>query len=259
MTKLSVNVNKIATLRNSRGGDMPSVTGIAQDILHFGAHGITVHPRPDGRHIRRQDVYDLKRMIDTYNKERSPFHVEFNVEGYPSADFLSMIHEIQPDQVTLVPDAPDVITSNQGWQLSQNIGTLTDIVGNFKQWQIRSSLFVDAFTFDEQELSALNQIQPDRIELYTEAYAKAYQQGNGEESVATYQQVAQKVRALGIGLNAGHDLNLENLSYLLSKIPEITEVSIGHALICESLYLGLDETIQRYLAIVSKGHLWEEH
>lgn len=232
MTKLSVNINKIATLRNSRGEDNPNVVKVALDCERFGAEGITVHPRPDERHIRYQDVYDLKSVLTT----------EFNIEGYPSEKFVNMVQMVKPTQVTLVPDAPDAITSNAGWDCKENAAFLYDLVARFHEAGVRVSIFVGT---DISNIEAAAKTGTDRIELYTEPYDKQFVI-NPEEAVKPFVEAAQKARILGLGVNAGHDLNLRNLSFLRQSIPFLEEVSIGHALICDALYLGLEETIKRY-------------
>ena len=233
MTKLSVNINKVATLRNARGGNNPDVVGVALDCGRFGANGITVHPRPDERHIRRSDVYALKPVL----------HTEFNIEGYPSADFCRLVLDVRPAQVTLVPDSPEQITSNTGWDTVANKAFLTDVVGPFKEAGIRTSIFVGA---EERMVEAAAAAGSDRVELYTEPYAAAYA-ADREAAIAPFVEAAKVARELGLGLNAGHDLSLENLGFYHERIPWTDEVSIGHALICDALYLGLKETIARYL------------
>lgn len=234
MTKLSVNINKVATLRNARGGNNPDVVRVALDCEKFGAQGITVHPRPDERHIRRQDVFDLRPRLST----------EFNIEGNPSDDFCSLVLNAKPDQVTLVPDAPDQLTSNHGWNTIKHEAFLRDVVGRFKAAGIRVSIFIDA-----QPVLAdyAKKVGADRVELYTEPYAANYA-ANREEAIAPFVQTAIHCREIGLGLNAGHDLSLQNLAYFHQQIPWVDEVSIGHALICDALYLGLRETISEYLA-----------
>lgn len=234
MTKLSVNINKVATLRNARGGNNPDVVRVALDCEKFGAQGITVHPRPDERHIRHQDVFDLRPRLST----------EFNIEGNPSDDFCSLVLKAKPDQVTLVPDAPDQLTSNHGWNTIKHEDFLRDVVGRFKAAGIRVSIFIDA-----QPLLAdyAKKVGADRVELYTEPYAANYA-ANREEAIAPFVQTAIHCREIGLGLNAGHDLSLQNLAYFHQQIPWVDEVSIGHALICDALYLGLRETISEYLA-----------
>lgn len=234
MTKLSVNINKVATLRNARGGNNPDVVRVALDCEKFGAQGITVHPRPDERHIRHQDVFDLRPRLST----------EFNIEGNPSDDYCSLVLKAKPDQVTLVPDAPDQLTSNHGWNTIKHEAFLRDVVGRFKAAGIRVSIFIDA-----QPLLAdyAKKVGADRVELYTEPYAANYA-ANREEAIAPFVQTAIHCREIGLGLNAGHDLSLQNLAYFHQQIPWVDEVSIGHALICDALYLGLRETISEYLA-----------
>ena len=233
MTKLSVNINKVATLRNARGGNNPDVVKVALDCERFGAQGITVHPRPDERHIRRSDVYALKPAL----------HTEFNIEGYPSEDFCRLVLDVRPAQVTLVPDSPSQITSNAGWDTVANKSFLTDVVGPFKEAGIRTSIFVAA---EERMVEAAADAGSDRVELYTEPYATAYV-ADREAALAPFIAAAKVARELGLGLNAGHDLSLENLGFYHERIPWTDEVSIGHALICDALYLGLKETIARYL------------
>lgn len=232
MTKLSVNINKIATLRNARGGSVPDVVKVALDCERFGAEGITVHPRPDERHIRRADVYELKPLLKT----------EFNIEGYPDEAFMNLVLKVRPDQVTLVPDSPTQITSNAGWDTKKNQGLLTDILDALKEAHIRTSVFVDP-SVEMVEYAA--KAGADRIELYTEPYATLYPKDKAA-AVAPFVEAAQAARKLGMGLNAGHDLSLENLNYLYQNIPWLDEVSIGHALIADALYLGLERTIQEY-------------
>ena len=234
MTKLSVNINKVATLRNARGGNNPDVVRVALDCEKFGAQGITVHPRPDERHIRHQDVFDLRPRLST----------EFNIEGNPSDDFCSLVLKAKPDQVTLGPDAPDQLTSNHGWNTIKHEAFLRDVVGRFKAAGIRVSIFIDA-----QPVLAdyAKKVGADRVELYTEPYAANYA-ANREEAIAPFVQTAIHCREIGLGLNAGHDLSLQNLAYFHQQIPWADEVSIGHALICDALYLGLRETISEYLA-----------
>ncbi len=239
MTRLSVNINKIATLRNARGGDMPNVLSVAKDCEMFGAEGITVHPRPDERHIRYQDVYDLKPIIST----------EFNIEGYPSDPFLEMVYKIKPAQVTLVPDPPDAITSNAGWDIKSNFNFLKDVIASLKQWGIRTSVFVGT---DLDNIEKAKDINSDRIELYTEPYVQNFNK-NPRQAVKPFVLAAQMAKKVGIDVNAGHDLNLKNLKYLLQNIPFMKEVSIGHALICDALYYGLENTIQMYLREIKRA------
>lgn len=238
MTKLSVNINKIATLRNARGGDVPSVTQEAIDIQSFGAEGVTVHPRPDERHITRKDVYDLKPLVYT----------EFNIEGNPHPSFIDMVLEVKPQQVTLVPDADDAITSNAGWDCQKHKEYLTEIISTFKKAGIRTSIFLDP---NPKMVKHAFETGTDRIELYTEAYAKNYL-SDKEKAIKPYIETALKANEYGLGINAGHDLSLENLQYFAQNIPNLLEVSIGHALISEALYLGLENTIQAYLKRLAK-------
>lgn len=233
MTRLSVNINKIATLRNARGANNPDVVRAAMDCERFGAQGITVHPRPDERHIRYADVLALKNSVKT----------EFNIEGYPDERFVKLIREVRPAQATLVPDPPDAITSNAGWNTIANADFLKETVHALRASGVRVSLFVDP---DENMIQGAAQTGCDSIELYTEPYAKQFPV-NKEQAVRPYVQAAQTARQLGLGINAGHDLDLHNLRFLHQQIPHLDEVSIGHALICDALYLGLENTIQRYL------------
>lgn len=232
MTTLSVNINKIATLRNARGGNVPDVLKVALDCERFGADGITVHPRPDERHIRYADVTALKPILTT----------EFNIEGYPSPDFIRLVKSVQPAQVTLVPDPPGALTSNAGWDTKKNLDFLREVVADFKQAGVRVSIFVDT---NLENIDYAAKTGTDRVELYTEPYATEYAQ-NREKAVAPFVEAAKLAKELGLGLNAGHDLSLENLAYLHQNIPWLDEVSIGHALIADALYLGLEETIKRY-------------
>ncbi len=233
MTKLSVNINKIATLRNSRGGNVPNLLKVAEDIERFGAQGITVHPRPDERHIRYQDTRDLAKIVTT----------EFNVEGNPNATFVELVLKTKPTQVTLVPDAVDAITSSAGWDTVQNADFLAGIISTFKAAGIRTSIFVDPVV---AMIDGAKATGADRIELYTESYAKTYA-ADKERAIAPFISAAIRANELGIGINAGHDLSLENIHYFKTHIPELLEVSIGHALICESLYLGLENVVNMYL------------
>lgn len=234
MTKLSVNINKIATLRNARGGNNPDVVKSALNIERYGARGITVHPRPDERHIRYSDVRELAGVLST----------EFNIEGYPSEEFIELVCEVQPTQVTLVPDSPEQITSNHGWDIPRHLGELTDIVGRFKEHGIRTSIFIDA----QSELpSFAKQTGADRVELYTEPYAKDFLT-DPKEAIKPFIDTAIACKEIGLGLNAGHDLNLQNLAYFKAQIPFLDEVSIGHALICDALYMGLQSAVRKYLA-----------
>lgn len=232
MTKLSVNINKVATLRNARGGNNPDVVKVALDCETFGADGITVHPRPDERHIRHSDVFNLKAVLRT----------EFNIEGYPSEEFIDLVLKVRPTQVTLVPDKPDQITSNSGWDTKLNVDFLTDVLDAFKKAGIRTSVFVGT---ELEMLDYAAKAGTDRVELYTEPYASLYPQ-DAAQAVAPFVEAARHARSLGLGLNAGHDLSLENLAYFHENIPWLDEVSIGHALICDALYLGLKTTIEEY-------------
>ena len=232
MTKLSVNINKIATIRNARGGESPNVVEAAINCQKFGADGVTIHPRPDERHITKKDVYNLKPIIAT----------EYTIEGYPSEDFIKMVIEVKPEQVTLVPDGPDVITSCTGWDTIKFQDYLKERIAEFKEYGIRTSIFVDP-KIEMIEGSAV--CGTDRVELYTEAYATNYA-ADKEKAIAPYVMAAKKATELGLGINAGHDLSLENLEYFAKYIPNLAEVSIGHALISDALYLGLENAIQMY-------------
>ncbi len=232
MTRLSVNINKIATLRNARGGNIPNVQKAAVDCQNFGAKGITVHPRPDERHIRYQDVREIKSVIKT----------EYNIEGYPSRSFMNLVGEIKPDQVTLVPDPPDAITSSEGWNTIKCKSFLVEVIAELKEQGIRSSIFIDTnLKYIENALET----GTDRIELYTEPYARNFPT-DPEHAIAGFKEAAERALELGLGLNAGHDLSLENLKYFNDNIPGLLEVSIGHALIADALYFGLENTIQQY-------------
>jgi pyridoxine 5-phosphate synthase len=233
MAKLSVNINKIATIRNARGGNTPSVVQVAFDCERFGAEGITVHPRPDERHITKKDVYDLAKVVTT----------EFNIEGYPDQRYLDLIQEIIPAQATLVPDPPNVLTSNAGWDTKKNLILLTDLVQQFREIGVRSSIFIDT-NLENIEYAAKTGV--DRIELYTGPYAENFSV-NPEKAIEAYVKAANLATELGMEINAGHDLSLDNLAFFKSKIPQLVEVSIGHALISDSLYYGLENTIQMYL------------
>lgn len=233
MTKLSVNINKIATLRNARGGNAPDLLKVATDIESFGAQGITIHPRPDERHIRYQDARDLKQIVTT----------EYNIEGNPNEKFIALVLEVKPTQVTLVPDAVNAITSNAGWDTIKNKSFLTDVITIFKQNNIRTSIFVDANT---KMIEGAAETGTDRIELYTESYAKSFEKGN-LNAIKPFKEAAEIATRLNIGINAGHDLSLDNVKYFKDNVPELLEVSIGHALICESLYFGLENVVNMYL------------
>jgi len=232
MTVLSVNINKIATLRNSRGGDVPNLIKVAKDCERFGAQGITVHPRPDERHIRYQDVRDLNPLLST----------EFNIEGYPGDGFVELVKENKPAQVTLVPDPPEAITSNAGWDVKKNLELLSEVTKEFQNEGIRVSIFVDPIL---EQIEWVKKTGADRIELYTEQFAHEFSKGN-LDSVLPYKKAAVFAKEIGLGINAGHDLSLENLNYFAKQIPALAEVSIGHALITDALYLGLENTIQLY-------------
>ena len=233
MTNLSVNINKIATLRNARGENNPSVEAWALAIEGYGAQGITVHPRPDERHIRRSDVYALRPLLRT----------EFNIEGYPAAEFMDLVLKTRPTQVTLVPDAPGALTSSKGWDVEAHAEFLTGIVDTLKDAGIRSSIFVDA---DRRQIEAAARTGADRVELYTKPYADGYE-ADREAAVAPFVEAAATARKLGLGVNAGHDLSLQNLRYFHERIPYLNEVSIGHALICDALTYGMEQTVHKYL------------
>ena len=233
MTKLSVNINKIATLRNSRGGNVPNLLQVAKDLQQFGAQGITIHPRPDERHIKYQDAYDLKNVV----------HTEYNIEGNPVKKFMDMVLEIKPTQVTLVPDADDALTSNAGWNTIKHKDFLKEIIQEFKNNNIRTSIFVEPTI---KMIEGAKETGADRIELYTEAFAHQYGLGN-KNGIQPYIDAANKANELGLGINAGHDLSLDNIQFFKQNIPNLLEVSIGHALVAESLYLGFDNVINMYL------------
>lgn len=232
-TKLSVNINKIATLRNSRGGDVPNLIKFATDVQNYGAQGITIHPRPDERHIRYQDARDLKPIV----------HTEYNIEGNPIKKFMDLVLEVKPTQVTLVPDAVDAITSNAGWDTIQHKDFLTEVIAEFKNHGIRTSIFVDPVV---EMIEGAKAVGTDRIELYTEEFAHQYSKGN-KKAIQPYINCAIRANELGIGINAGHDLSLDNIEFFAEKIPNLQEVSIGHALISESLYLGIENVVNMYL------------
>tara|TARA_R110000868_G_scaffold159708_3_gene388707 strand:- start:110 stop:823 length:714 start_codon:yes stop_codon:yes gene_type:complete len=233
MSRLSVNINKIATLRNARGGDVPNLVKVALDCEKFGAQGITVHPRPDERHIRYKDVYDLKKVVTT----------EFNIEGYPNQKFIDLVLDVKPEQVTLVPDPPGVLTSNAGWKVTEQEKLLNKVLNQFKQAGIRTSIFMET---DLEQINFLPNIHTDRIELYTGPYASNFKV-NPEKAIKDYVVASERVAEYNIGINAGHDLDSENLAYFKHQIPQLLEVSIGHALISEALYWGLEKTIHTYL------------
>lgn len=234
MTNLSVNINKIATLRNARGENQPNVQQVAVDCEAFGANGITVHPRPDERHIRYADVFQLRPLVKT----------EFNIEGYPSPEFIDLVLKIKPEQVTLVPDAPDALTSNAGWNVESNMEFLSNVVDTFREAGIRTSIFVDT---DVDNIKLAAKTGADRVELFTKPYADNYA-ADPAKAVEPYITASQAAHKAGLGVNAGHDLSLENLKYFHEQVPYLNEVSIGHSLISDALYLGLQETIKRYKA-----------
>lgn len=234
MTKLSVNINKLATLRNSRGGNVPNLLTSAQDIESFGAQGITIHPRPDERHIRYQDALDLKKVVTT----------EYNIEGNPTLNFIDLVLKVKPTQVTLVPDAVDAITSNAGWDTIKHRDFLMDVIKTFQENGIRTSIFVDP---NVEMVKGAAQTGTDRIELYTESFAQNYGIGKKEEGIKLFVDAAHMANELGLGINAGHDLSLDNIKFFKEHIPNLLEVSIGHALICESIYLGIENVINMYL------------
>ncbi|MEM6515348.1 MAG: pyridoxine 5'-phosphate synthase [Bacteroidota bacterium] len=233
MIKLSVNINKIATLRNSRGGNTPDVVKFAKDVQSFGAQGVTVHPRPDERHIKYQDTRDLKPVVYT----------EFNVEGNPIKSFMDLVLEVKPTQVTLVPDAVDALTSNAGWDTIKNKAFLSEVISEFKSHGIRTTIFVDPV---EQMVEGARETGTDRIELYTESFAHQYGLGN-EKAIEPFIKAAEIANKIGLGINAGHDLSLDNIKFFKENIPNLLEVSIGHALVSESLYLGIENVVQMYL------------
>lgn len=240
MTKLSVNINKIATIRNARGGNTPDILDAAKSCERYGAEGITVHPRPDERHIRYKDIYDLKPVLSK----------EFNIEGYPSRKFLDLVTEIKPDQVTLVPDPPDALTSDSGWDTISYKSFLQDIINELKAHNIRTSIFIDT---SPEMIEHAKETGTDRVELYTEPYAREYP-NDKEQAILAFIKAAKVANEVGLGLNAGHDLNLDNLRYFAENIPGLMEVSIGHALISDSLYMGLEHTIQLYLKQLENTH-----
>ena len=238
MTKLSVNINKIATIRNSRGGNIPDVVKAAVDVQEFGAHGVTVHPRPDERHIKYKDVYEIQRVIKT----------EFNIEGYPSPQFMQLVKAVKPHQVTLVPDPPEAITSSSGWDTITHLSFLQDIVGELKEYGIRTSIFIDT---NPDFIVNAAKTNTDRVELYTEPYATEYSK-SPEHAIAPFVEAANTANKAGLRINAGHDLNLQNLQFFNEKIPFLKEVSIGHALISDALYYGLERTISMYKELLIK-------
>ncbi|MFK7926149.1 MAG: pyridoxine 5'-phosphate synthase [Bacteroidia bacterium] len=233
MTQLSVNLNKVALIRNSRGRNLPDIVQVAQDCIKFGAQGITMHPRPDERHARRNDIYLLKEALS----------VELNVEGFPSESFLQMIEEVKPAQCTLVPDAPDALTSNAGWDTLKHRHFLLEVIQRIKAAGVRTSIFIET---DLDRIGMAKEIGADRIELYTEHYASEYEQAR-PEAVEAYARAAAYAHEVGLGINAGHDLNLDNLKHFATEVPHLAEVSIGHALVCDALYMGLEKTVKAYL------------
>ena len=237
MTHLSVNINKVATLRNARGENNPDVVAVAQDCERFGAQGITVHPRPDQRHIRRSDVFALRPVVKT----------EFNMEGNPTPGFIDLVLTVKPEQVTLVPDAEGALTSNAGWDVENNFEFLSETVDRFKEAGIRTSIFVAP---DDEQIRFAARTGADRVELYTKPYADIYAK-DPAAAVAPYAEASRTAHSVGLGVNAGHDLSLKNLAYFHTNVPYLNEVSIGHALICDALYLGLEETIKQYLKCLS--------
>ena len=278
MVALSVNVNKIGTLRNSRGSDVPRLMSVVSDLLKWGAEGVTVHPRPDGRHILYQDVLDIKKHIKKWS-DAAHNNIEFNVEGYPSKEFLTLIDKALPHQCTLVPDPPEALTSSEGWNLRENFNFLKEVLSGLKNLSVRSSLFIDPLNFDQRELDFLEKLFPDRVEFYTGAYAKSFlqEEKNNQEAgesfqrsqinkkpfkqkesgqlspveiLNIYKKLAQKIQKIGIGINAGHDLNQKNLPLLMRHLPFIKEVSVGHAFVCEALYQGMKTTLNNYTLIL---------
>lgn len=246
--RLSVNINKIATLRNSRGGNIPDLLACARDIISYGAEGITVHPRPDERHIRKTDVYALSELLKKINAKRPKSKkIEFNIEGHPDQNYLNLLKDIRPDQATLVPDPPEVLTSNAGWRVAENSAFLQEVLTTVRSYKIRSSIFIDVFNWSESDTQTLKALRPDRVELYTEKFAADYHDKKRKSTMLRYKLAAREINQLGIQINAGHDLNSQNLKYLLQNIPEIIECSIGHALIADSLYFGLKTTVKSYL------------
>ena len=245
MTALSINVNKFALIRNARGADMPNLVDISKKCIEYGADGITVHPRPDERHVKFSDLQELKNLTNNYEQ------IEFNIEGYPSDDFIKRVIDVLPDQVTLVPDPPEALTSSFGWDCEVNKNFLTEVINKFRNKNIRVSIFINP---SSKTLSNLQSIRPDRVELYTYDYAKNYKQ-NKNSAIKNYLEVTDYLKREfpQISLNAGHDLNLDNLDYILENIPAIKEVSIGHALVCDSIDFGLQETVEKYKSITQKN------
>jgi pyridoxine 5-phosphate synthase len=250
MAKLSVNVNKLALLRNSRGKNNPNLLWWGEQILQWGSRGLTIHPRPDGRHIRSADIFALSELIQSWNQAGGS--AELNVEGYPSEEYLAVMEQVRPHQCTLVPDPPEALTSSAGWDFVKNMSSLIKIASTLKDCGCRVSLFLEPATFTQEQVDALAAIPCDRVELYTEAYADAFEARRLSPTLEQYVRVAGQVSAIGYGMNAGHDLNQQNLRTLIDAIPAIEEVSIGHALICEALLDGFETTVRRYVAILGK-------
>jgi len=242
MAFLSVNINKVATLRNSRGKDTPNLLAMTQTILDLGVKGITVHPRPDERHIKKIDIHELTPFLQKQN-------IEFNIEGYPTEDFLNLVTEVQPLQCTLVPDPPDTLTSNAGWDIVKNKELLKNVIGKIKSSEVRVAIFIDPTEFNEEQFAALLEVAPDRVELYTEEFADSFNTSNGKKVLEKYHDWAKKIKSEGIKINAGHDLNQQNLGLFLKEVPQVDEVSIGHAIFCEALYEGIKPTVKKYLEI----------
>ncbi len=243
MAFLSVNVNKVATLRNSRGKNTPNLIEMTKHLLSLGVKGITIHPRPDERHIKESDVYELKTLLNDYPE------IEFNIEGYPSQTFLNLIKEVKPHQCTLVPDPPHVLTSNAGWDVIANEDLLKEAIESIASSGARSSLFIDPHNFNESQFAKLKELKPTRVELYTEKFADDYGTERQQQTTSDYHECAHKVAQAGIAINAGHDLNQNNLKYFLTQVPDVEEVSIGHAIFCEALYEGIDSTIKNYQSL----------
>lgn len=251
MVKLSLNVNKIATIRNSRGGGIPSVTQTVKDLIKYGATGITVHPRPDGRHILYSDVMDISRLIKDYNAQGKD--IEFNIEGRPSSEFLDLVEKTRPQQCTLVPDAPEALTSNKGWDLKNHFEELKKALSLLRSYKVRSSLFISPLSSAKEQVDLLDSLKTDRVEFYTGDYAQLFEKKQPVEPLLkTYHTLAQLLEQKGIGLNAGHDLNQNNLGKLLQEVPQVKEVSIGHAFICESLQDGMEQTFKKYMKILKE-------
>ena len=244
-TRLSVNVNKIATLRNARGKNLPNLVEMTRFIADLGVQGITLHPRPDERHILYKDVYDISKLLKDYPQ------IEYNIEGYPSSAFLDLVLDVKPHQCTLVPDPPDVLTSQEGWDICKQSKLLLTVLNQLKSMSIRTSLFIEPLSFNSKDLEALNMLKPDRVEFYTEPYAEACLLSQEKQILNTYKQVSEKINKIGIEINAGHDLNQNNIQLLIQTLPQIKEVSIGQALISEALKAGLPETVKKYLSLLN--------